>query len=58
MIGETKIDLEDRFFSPEWQSVKDKPIELRQLFVQSSAMSQGVVKCWIDILPTELPEAK
>jgi hypothetical protein len=29
LIGETKIDLEDRFFSPEWQSIKDKPIEYR-----------------------------
>lgn len=32
LIGETKIDLEDRFFSPEWQSIKDKPIEYRQLY--------------------------
>jgi hypothetical protein len=39
IIGTTKIDLEDRFFSPEWQSVKEKPIEYRQLFQESSAMS-------------------
>lgn len=52
MIGETKIDLEDRFFSPEWQSIKDKPIEYRQLYHQSSSISQGVVKLWVDIIPT------
>jgi hypothetical protein len=32
LIGETKIDLEDRFFSPEWQSLKHKPVEYRQLY--------------------------
>jgi Ca2+-dependent lipid-binding protein len=29
LIGTTIIDLEDRFFSPEWQSIKNKPIEYR-----------------------------
>jgi len=28
-IGTTSLDLEDRFFSPEWQSIKNKPIEYR-----------------------------
>jgi Ca2+-dependent lipid-binding protein len=28
-IGKTSIDLEDRYFSPEWQSYKFKPIEYR-----------------------------
>ncbi len=54
LIGETKIDLEDRFFSPEWQSIKDKPIEYRQLYHQSSSISQGVVKLWVDIIPTSI----
>lgn len=54
LIGETKIDLEDRFFSPQWQSIKDKPIEYRQLYHQSSSISQGVVKLWVDIIPTSL----
>ncbi len=54
MIGETKIDLEDRFFSPEWQSIKDKPIEFRQLYHQSSSISQGVVKLWANIIPTSV----
>jgi len=29
LIGETVIDLEDRYFSTEWQCIKNKPIEYR-----------------------------
>ena len=29
LIGETVIDLEDRYFSSEWQCIKNKPIEYR-----------------------------
>ena len=43
-IGETIVDLEDRFFSPEWQSIRNKPIEYRQLFHKSTKVPQGVVK--------------
>jgi len=28
-IGTTSVDLEDRFFSVEWQSIKQKPVEYR-----------------------------
>jgi len=52
-IGETLVDLEDRFFSPEWQSIKNKPIEYRQLYHKSTKVSQGIVKCWIEIIPSE-----
>ena len=52
-IGETVVDLEDRFFSPEWQSLKNKPIEFRQLYHKSTKVSQGIIKCWIEIIPTE-----
>jgi hypothetical protein len=38
-IGTTSIDLEDRFFSVEWQSLKNKPIEFRQLYHPSSSVS-------------------
>jgi len=55
-IGVTSVDLEDRFFSPEWQSIKNKPIEYRQLYHPSSSISQGVVKCWVEIHPTNLPD--
>jgi len=36
LVGETKVDLEDRFFSPEWQTLKYKPIEYRQIYHSSS----------------------
>ena len=39
LIGTTSIDLEDRFFSIEWQSIKNKPIEFRQLYHPSSSVS-------------------
>jgi hypothetical protein len=29
LIGTTIIDLEDRYFTMEWQSLKEKPIEYR-----------------------------
>ena len=38
-IGTTSIDLEDRFFSVEWMSIKNKPIEYRQLYHPSSSVS-------------------
>lgn len=57
-IGETVVDLEDRFFSPEWQSLKNKPIEYRQLYHKSTKVSQGVIKCWIEIIPTESVQSR
>jgi hypothetical protein len=39
LIGDTNIDLEDRFFSPEWNAIKDKPIEYRQIYHSSSSIS-------------------
>jgi Ca2+-dependent lipid-binding protein len=39
LIGETVIDLDDRFFSPEWQSVRFKPVEFRHLHHHSSSGS-------------------
>ena len=32
LIGETIIDLKDRFFENEWKYIKNKPIETRQLY--------------------------
>lgn len=54
LIGETILDVEDRFFSPEWESIKDKPVEYRQLYHPSSKVSQGVVKMWLEIHPVAL----
>ena len=48
-IGTTSIDLEDRYFSPEWQSIEEKPIELRSLYHPSSSIAQGTVRMWVEI---------
>jgi hypothetical protein len=29
LIGKTLVDLDDRFFSPDWQALEEKPIEQR-----------------------------
>lgn len=50
-IGETEIDIEDRFFSPKWNSLTHKPIELRSLFAPTSSVQQGQLRLWLDILP-------
>lgn len=52
LIGETVIDLEDRYFSAEWNMLVDKPIEQRKLYHPSYDKDQGVVRMWVDILPT------
>ena len=55
LIGSTTIDLEDRYFSPQWQSVKNKPVEFRQLYHESSSISQGTVRLWVEINSTLVP---
>lgn len=49
LIGRTCIDLDDRFFNGDWQSMEEKPIEYRQIYHESTSLSQGVVTCWLDI---------
>lgn len=49
LIGTTWIDLDDRFFNPNWQSLEQKPIEFRQLYRSSSALSQGLISLWLEI---------
>jgi len=54
LIGETVIDLEDRYFSADWNVYVHKPIEWRKLYHPSSTMDQGTVKLWVEILPTTM----
>ena len=49
LIGTSWIDLEDRYFLQEWRALADKPVEYRQIYHPSSAVSQGVFKCWVEI---------
>ena len=51
LIGTTIVDLEDRYFMPEWRAINDKPIEYRQIYHPSSGVSQGVLKMWVEINP-------
>jgi Ca2+-dependent lipid-binding protein len=41
LIGETIIDLENRFFSKIWRNLPYVPVEKRELFVSSSELSRG-----------------
>ena len=54
LIGETRLDLEDRYFSADWRSIDNKPIEHRQLYHPSSAVSQGTVKLFAEIIPVSI----
>lgn len=49
LIGSTSVDLEDRYFSMDWQSLEHKPIEYRQIYHPSSSVSQGQIIMWIEI---------
>ena len=39
LIGSTTVDLEDRYFLAEWRAIQDKPVEFRQIYHPSSAVS-------------------
>ena len=49
LIGKTFIEMDDRFFNPNWQKLQDKPIEFRQMYHHSSALSQGQLSMWLEI---------
>ena len=51
MIGETIIDLENRYFSNKWRKIKNPPIETRELFTPFSSLSRGRVSMWLEIIP-------
>ena len=52
LIGKTSIDLDDRFFNGDWQAIEEKPIEYRQIYHESTSLSQGVITCWLEIEPS------
>ena len=49
LIGETSIDIEDRYFDNRWQALQSKPIEVRQLYHPDFERSQGEVLMWIEM---------
>ena len=49
LIGETSIDIEDRYFDNRWQSLENKPIEVRKLYHPDYEKSQGEVIMWVEM---------
>ena len=49
LIGSTSIDLEDRYFNNDWQNLKFKPIETRELIHPDIAGQQGRILLWVEI---------
>lgn len=57
LIGETVIDLDDRYYSHTWQSIENKPIEFRELYHPTSTVNQGVIKLWCEIFDKDSEKA-
>lgn len=55
LIGTSILDLEDRYFSMEWNGLVEKPIEYRQIYHPSTSISQGTVKMWVEIDHVNVP---
>ena len=53
LIGETSIDIEDRYFDNRWQTLVNKPVEVRQLYHPDYEVSQGEVMMWIEMFDQE-----
>ena len=49
LIGSTSLDLEDRYFNSDWQQLKFKPIETRQLVHPDITGQQGNISLWVEI---------
>lgn len=50
LIGKSILRLDERFFSPDWYNLKNKPIEHRELHHPSTNAPQGYVVSWLDII--------
>jgi hypothetical protein len=53
LIGETIIDLENRFFSKQWRNLPYMPIETRQLSTPTSSLSRGQVQMFLELIPSK-----
>ena len=50
LVGETSIDLENRFYSKKYRNLKYQPIETRSLKHPLYNSGRGEIRLWIDIL--------
>ena len=50
-IGQTFIDLEDRFYSLRWRKIPEPPVETRPLFLKTSKIPQGAIRLWLEVMP-------
>jgi hypothetical protein len=53
LIGETRIDLENRFFSPNFRKLPEIPIETRPLLSSFSKEKKGEIKLFLEIIPVD-----
>jgi len=58
LIGETTLDIEDRWFSKKYRNLDEVPIERRELYNPVSSVSQGCIRLWVDIVPREMYNVK
>ena len=49
LIGETSIDIENRYFDPTWQSLINKPVETRTLYHPDYEEPQGQITMWLEM---------
>ena len=49
LIGETSIDIENRYFDPTWQGLENKPVETRTLYHPDYEDSQGEITMWLEM---------
>lgn len=57
VIGETMIDLENRFFSKKWRKMIDKPVETRDMYSPICSIATGRVRLFIEIISENDKEA-
>eukprot|EP00639_Heterosigma_akashiwo_P002728 CAMPEP_0194586124 /NCGR_PEP_ID=MMETSP0292-20121207/18221_1 /TAXON_ID=39354 /ORGANISM="Heterosigma akashiwo, Strain CCMP2393" /LENGTH=1684 /DNA_ID=CAMNT_0039441823 /DNA_START=144 /DNA_END=5198 /DNA_ORIENTATION=+ len=62
-LGETMVDLEDRWYNPAWRKLglrggdpkrALRPLEVRHLTVKDALDAQGTLALWVEVLPREL----
>ncbi|MCQ2817643.1 MAG: hypothetical protein MJ252_10295 [archaeon] len=57
-IGQTVIDLEDRFFCQRWQALENKPIEVRPLIHPDRKGEQGDISLWLEMFDLKEKEQR